>query len=160
MKPYKGMPRKRLSTNNHKKKPVKSKKDLKGFKKAVWQYLLDHAKPKSKGFEISFIIPNEREFFKRVKARHRKIYKRVNKNKIEEKQERLAIKDKDFLKVEKKKHKALKKMRHDPEPVDELITAIEKRIRVIKKERQLEIAQKEFGLNRESELNLDFRIEN
>lgn len=160
MKPYKGMPRKKLATNNYKNKTVKSKKDLKDFKKAVWQYLLDHAKPRSKGFQISFLIPNEREFFKRVKARHRKAYKRVDKSKIKEKQEKLAVKDKEFLRVEKKKHKALKKMRHQPEPVDELIIAIEKRIKVIKKERQLEIAEKEFNLNKESELNINFWIEN
>jgi|DEB0MinimDraft_10_1074344.scaffolds.fasta_scaffold02886_1 hypothetical protein len=160
MKPYKGLPRKRSLGKKPKNKVVKSKKDLREFKKAVWQYLLDHAQPKSKGFQISFLIPNEREFFKRVKARHRKVYKRVDTKKIEEKREKLAVQDKEFLKVEKKKYQARKKMRHKPEPIDELILAIENRIKVIKKERQLEIAEKEFNLNRESELNINFWIEN
>lgn len=49
------------------------------LKKAVWQYLIDHAKPANRGdYRIYFFIKDEEEFWIRVNARKNGHFKRNN----------------------------------------------------------------------------------
>lgn len=77
-----------------------SKKDDKKWEKAVWQYLIDHSRPKPSGaYFVSFHTKNQKEFFYRVKARYRGTFKRVD---LKEQEERLALVERRALLASKK----------------------------------------------------------
>jgi len=65
----------------------------KKWKGGVWQYLIDHSKIDKKGtFLVKFYIPNEKEFWKRVRARQNNQYKRANVQVLEDKANKRAKK--------------------------------------------------------------------
>jgi hypothetical protein len=68
-------------------------KDANKFKKATWQYLIDHAQPDAKGgFYIKFFIPHEGEFWTRVRAREKGYFSRNDEKQLQA-ESRLELKN-------------------------------------------------------------------
>lgn len=87
-----------------------NKKELRKFKNAVWQYLLDHStkKPSYQKYKITFYIEDEHQFWHKVRVRERGYYSR--KDILEEKKAMESI-DKENV-IRKRKSKRLKKSKN------------------------------------------------
>lgn len=127
------------------KKQGHSKKELVRWNNAIWQYLIDHSSiTKSGHLYINFYIKDEKEFFKRVKARERGDFKRIELKEVKKEVEEI----KKVEKVENRIRTAIVKRfdeglayKESDEPLDKIMTNVMEICVAYKKERIKELKE-------------------
>jgi len=83
----------------------------KKWKKAVWQYIMDHSTPYKNGYKISFHIKDEEIFWSRVRARQRGYFNRYDLDKLEDRQKEVNKTAKKNLNMQHSRKRKLQSIR-------------------------------------------------
>lgn len=88
---------------------MSSKKDQNLWKKSVWQYLIDHAKPTKTGYYVSFYTTDPNSFWHRVNARRTGRFTRNDMNEFQDEQRKVFDEYNTLKRIEYKRSKTKRK---------------------------------------------------